>query len=490
MNTSEFSSDILKQSNMSVLTLGGRRSGRFNRRELLKMSSLGALGLSLPDTSQVQAATTSHKPTAKRCIYIFLCGGPSQIDMWDLKPEAPDSIRGPFQPIDTSVPGIQIGDLLPEVSKHADKFSIIRSMNHDSSSHATGIKYMLLADAGPTTRALKAFPPQRSDHPGMGAILQSLQASTSQLPGWVTVPRPFTTGGQFYKGQTAGFLGGAYDPLYLDVEKRDSLSEKQFTVKGFSLPEGVDAERFQNRRELLSQLKTDSQAGWQSDVTQSMEKYYERAFSMLSSEGVGRVFDLEREPAKLRDRYGRNEYGQSFLLARRLIEADVQMVNVFWTYYGKDGCQFNLWDNHGSDKPVCGGYNKGVEMIRGDYCCPAFDLAYSALLEDLSTRGLLDDTLVVVTGEFGRTPRINKNTGRDHWPNCYSTVLAGGGIKGGQVYGESDKHAAFVKSSPVRPEDLGATILHAFGYRPEATIHMPTGREIASSQGKPVTALF
>ncbi|MCH9654004.1 MAG: DUF1501 domain-containing protein [Planctomycetes bacterium] len=475
---------------LSLLTSSARRRTRLSRRELLRLSSLGAMGLSLPEPSLLQAAKASHKPTAKRCIFIFLCGGPSQLDMWDLKPEAPDSIRGPFQPIQTSAPGFQIGELLPEVAKQADKFSIIRSMNHNSASHATGIKYMLLADSGPETQKLKAFPPQRSDHPGMGAILQSLQGSASQLPPWVTVPRPFTTGSNFYKGQTAGFLGGAFDPLYLNVEKRDSLAEKQFTVKGFSLPDGVDAARFQNRRQLLDQLKTDSHKGWQSDVTQSMEKYYERAFSMLSSEGLGRVFDLEREPVKLRDRYGRNEYGQSFLLARRLIEADVQMVNVFWTYYGKDGCQFNLWDNHGSDKPVCGGYNNGLEMIRGDYCCPAFDLAYSALLEDLSTRGLLDDTMVVVTGEFGRTPQINKNTGRDHWPNCYSTVLAGGGIKGGQIYGESDKHAAFVKNDPVRPEDLGATILHAFGYRPEATIPMPTGREIASSQGKPVTALF
>lgn len=323
---------------MSLLTLGDRRRPRFSRRELLRMSSLGAMGLALPEASLLQAANTSHKPTAKRCIFIFLCGGPSQLDMWDLKPEAPDSIRGPFQPIQTATPGFQIGELLPQVAKHADKFSIIRSMNHDSSSHATGIKYMLLADAGPETQKLKAFPPERTDHPGMGAILQSLQGSASQLPSWVTVPRPFTTGAQFYKGQTAGFLGGAYDPLYLNVEKRDSLAEKQFTVKGFDLPEGVDAKRFQNRRQLLTQLKTDSEKGWQSDGTQSMEKYYERAFSMLSSDGLGRVFDLEREPTKLRDRYGRNEYGQSFLLARRLIEADVQMVNVFWTYYGKDGC--------------------------------------------------------------------------------------------------------------------------------------------------------
>ena len=166
------------------------------------------------------------------------------------------------------------------------------------------------------------------------------------------------------------------------------------------------------------------------------------------------------------------------------------MVNVFWTFYGEDGCQFNLWDNHGSDKPVCGGFNKGIDMLTAPYCCPAFDRAFSALLEDLSQRGLLDETLVVVAGEFGRTPKMNKNAGRDHWSSCYSTVLAGGGVQGGQIYGSSDSQAAYVRDSPVRPEDLGATVLHAFGISPETPIYDATRRPVRASKGQPVTELF
>ncbi len=468
------------------------REGRLNRRDWLQWSGFGAAGSLLGGYAfgRTGATAASHPATAKRCIYIFLCGGPSQIDMWDLKPEAPDSIRGPFRPIATNVPGMQIGDLLPNVAKHADKFAIIRSMVHDSTDHGTGIKYMLLTDSSPLTKAAKAFPVERTDRPGMGAILHSLRGNTYELPAWVVLPRVFTTGARMFKGQGGGFLGGAYDPLFLNVEKKDSLAEKPFTVDGLRLPDGMDAARLNGRKELLEQLNGPSSMLARNEASRSLKTYYEKAFSLLSTDGLSRVFDLSSEPETLRDRYGRNEYGQSFLLARRLAEADVPMINVFWTYYGKDGCQFNLWDNHGRDKPVCGGYASGVEMIRGDYCCPAFDRAFSALLEDLSQRGMLDDTLVVVSGEFGRTPKINKFSGRDHWPHCYATVLAGGGVRGGQVYGASDRHAAYVKNSPVRPEDLGATILHAFGFPPEAPIHTPTGRAVPSSNGTPVTALF
>jgi hypothetical protein len=221
-----------------------------------------------------------------------------------------------------------------------------------------------------------------------------------------------------------------------------------------------------------------------------MGEHYDKAFAMLSSAKVKESFDVTREPQQLRERYGMNEYGQSFLLARRLVERNVRMVNVFWTFYGKDGCQFNLWDNHGIDGPVCGGVSRGVDMLTHDYCCPSFDRAFSALLADLSDRGLLDETLVVVTGEFGRTPKINKLTGRDHWGSCYSTVLAGGGVQGGQIFGSSDAQAAYVKDSPVTPYDLQATVLHAFGFSPETAVPAPTGRPVRISDGTPVTGLF
>ncbi len=465
-----------------------RRPFRVSRRDALKIGGLSALGGLLPGMqTDVFAGQQTHSATAKRCIYIFLCGGPSQLDMWDPKPDAPDSIRGPFQPIATNVPGFQIGDLLPLTAQRADKFAIIRSMMHNSNSHDVGIKYTLLADSlvpGP------AFPPQPSDHPGMGGILRSLLGDERRLPAWVTIPRPFMTGDRYYRGQTGGFLGNTYDPFLLNEEKKNSLADKTFRIAALDLPEAVDSSRFSGRRQLLDSIDRPAVSSIDSGLSQQVRSNYDKAFDLISSADVRGAFNLDQESASLRDRYGRNEYGQSFLLARRLAEAGTRFVNVFWTYYGKDGCQFNLWDNHGSDKDVCGGHNRGVDMIRGEYCCPSFDRAFSALLDDLTDRGMLDDTLVVVTGEFGRTPKINKFSGRDHWCHCYSSVLAGGGVRGGAIYGASDEQAAYVKESPVRPEDLGATMLHSFGFAPEAEIMHPTGRPVRSSTGRPVTALF
>lgn len=458
------------------------------RRDVLKLGLMGSAGLSPVAFQEVHArGQQTHPATAKRCIYIFLCGGPSQLDMWDLKPNAPDSIRGPFHPISTSVPGMQIGNLLPLTAKHADRFAIIRSMMHSSTSHDVGIKYTLLGDsqaAGP------AYPPLATDHPGMGGILRSLVGESGRLPAWVTLPRPFTTGSRYYRGQTGGFLGASYDPFLLNEEKKDSLADKTFRINSLDTPEGVDASRLDDRRRLLKSVDAHAAELIESAASTHVRQQYEKAFDLVTSRDVRGAFDLNREAAALRDRYGRNEYGQSFLLARRLAERGVQYVNVFWTYYGKDGCQFNLWDNHGSDKKVCGGYNRGLDMIRGEYCCPSFDRAFSALLEDLTDRGMLDDTLVVVTGEFGRTPKINRYSGRDHWCSCYSSVLAGGGIHGGAIHGASDAQAAYVKESPVRPEDVSASILHAFGFAPEAEILHPTGRPIRSSTGQPVLPLF
>jgi hypothetical protein len=458
------------------------------RREALQLGAMTSAGVLSPALQSARADRhQTHSATAKRCIYIFLCGGPSQLDMWDLKPNAPDSIRGPFQPINTSVPGMQIGDLLPLTAKQADRFAIIRSMMHSSTSHDVGIKYTLLGDskaAGP------AYPPLPTDHPGMGGILRSLIGDSGRLPAWVTLPRPFTTGSRSYRGQTGGFLGSSYDPFLLNEEKKDSLADKTFRIDALDTPDGVNGSRFDNRRRLLESVDSQARELIDSASSTQVRQQYEKAFDLVTSGEVRGAFNLEREPTALRDRYGRNEYGQSFLLARRLAERGVQYVNVFWTYYGKDGCQFNLWDNHGSDKQVCGGYNRGLDMIRGEYCCPSFDRAFSALLQDLTDRGMLDDTLVVVTGEFGRTPKINKYTGRDHWCSCYSTVLAGGGIHGGAIHGASDAHAAYVKESPVRPEDVSATILHAFGFAPEAEIVHPTGRPVRSSSGQPVIPLF
>lgn len=443
--------------------------------------------MSLPQVLS-SAEANSFDGSAKRCIYIFLCGGPSQLDMWDPKPDAPSGIRSAFNPIPTNAPGIQLTELLPQTAKHADKFSIIRSMHHDNPNHDIGIIYTLLATANPPNK--KSSPPERSDPPGIGGALSSLMGAPGELPAWVTLPRHFTTGARFFKGQTAGFLGPKHDSFTPNEPKKDSLGDKEFEVSSLEPAEGLDIDRLRSRQELLGRIDALGEKISDLPSIAQADQYHAKAFEMLATNRTREAFDLRQENEKLRDRYGRNEYGQSFLMARRLVESGVRMVNVFWTFYGEDGCQFNLWDNHGSDKEVCGGYNRGIDMITAPYCTPAFDKAYSALLEDLHQRGLLDDTLVVVVGEFGRTPKINGRAGRDHWPHCYSSVLAGGGIRGGEIYGKSDSHAAYVDEKGVTPDDFGATVFHAFGIPPETPIYDQQNRPIPVSRGRPVRELF
>ena len=478
---------------LSLMPMHVPRRGDLSRRDALRLGTLGGLGLGLsPAVLDAAPAVdaTRHSATAKRCIYIFLCGGPSQLDMWDPKPEAPDHIRGQFGDISTSVPGTRFGALLPRVSQHADKLALIRSMNIDTQSHDSGIFRTLMASRIGTQRN-KPYPVSPDDHPAIGAILHRLLGPSGELPPWVVVPRHFTTGERFYKGQRAGFLGPRYEPLSLGTEKKGSMERSAFTLKNLELHgEQMTIERLEARRSLVERVGP-QRVNLEGAVL-SYQQQYEKALKMLTSRAFREAFDVTREAMPLRERYGMNEYGQSFLLARRLIERDVRLVNVFWTYFGPDGCQFNLWDNHGADKKtqVCGGTNRGKDMLSHKYCLPSFDAAFSTLLEDLSERGLLEDTLVTVVGEFGRTPTINKHTGRDHWGACYSSVMAGGGIRGGAIHGASDALAAYVKDLPVSVYDYQATILHAFGLKPEAAVPDNTGRPVRISDGQPLTHLF
>jgi hypothetical protein len=336
----------------------------------------------------------------------------------------------------------------------------------------------------------------RDDHPGIGAILNRLLGPVGDSPAWVVLPRPFTTYSPPYKGQSAGFLGPAWDPITLRKETKGSLTDAPVELDAIRLPEGVDTRRLHDRSALARHLGTlRAVAGTPASEplsVQRMEAAYGEAFDLVTASAARRAFDLDREPDRVRDRYGRNEYGQSFLLARRLVEAGVRTVNVFWTFFDTKGCQFNLWDNHGVASDVCGidGQLTGVQQLTHEYCTPSFDRSFSALLEDLSDRGLLDETLVSVAGEFGRTPKINQWNGRDHWAHCYTQLLAGGGVRGGQVYGASDSQGAWVKDNPVTPDDYAATILHAFGLPPEAAVIHPTGRPVRITTGQPVTSLF
>jgi Protein of unknown function (DUF1501) len=456
------------------------------------MGSLAAGGFSLGGalTASGFAADSARAATARRCINIFLCGGPSQPDLWDMKPEAPAGIRSVFSPIATSAPGIMFGELLPRVARHADKLALIRSMTHANNDHNGAIVHSLLGQIPP--RPAEMFV-DRSDHPGLGSILHKLLGDCGRLPAWVVLPRPFETSSPYYKGQSAGFLGGGFDPLLFDKEKKGSLSEAPLKLSAARPAEEIDERRLDARRRLQQQLGRD--ATTPAETTPAVRRLaglYDRAYDLLLDSATRGVFDLDLEPATIRDRYGRNEYGQSFLMARRLVESGVRFVNVFWSFYDAKGCQFNLWDNHGVPNDVCGidGQLTGLQQLTHRYCTPSFDQSFSALMEDLDQRGLLDDTLVVVGGEFGRTPRINATSGRDHWAHCYTQLLAGGGVRGGQVYGASDAQGAYVKDRPVTPDDLAATILHAFGLAPEEAVYDATNRPVRITTGTPVSALF
>ena len=466
------------------------QSGRpLTRRSVLAMGALSAGGLLLPQAIETWGAEThsgdAPTATAKRCISIFLCGGPSQPDLWDLKLDAPLGIRTEFSPIATAVPSLPFSELIPQVARHADKLAFIRSMTHTNNDHSGAIAHTVM---GELPRVLTEVHAKRSDHPGIGGILNKVLGDRGDLPAWVVLPRLFGTNSPPYKGQSGGFLGPAYDPLAFSKEPKGSLTDAPLKLDAIQPLEMLSPSRLEARRQ-LQQSKAIEISGTPTD---RYDDFQDKAFDLLSNAKTRRVFDLDQETAAVRDRYGRNEYGQSFLMARRLVESGVRFVNVFWTFFDKKGCQFNLWDNHGVANDVCGidGQLKGNQQLTHEYCTPSFDRSFSALLEDLDQRGLLDDTLVSVSGEFGRTPKINAYSGRDHWAHCYTSLLAGGGIRGGAIYGASDAHGAYVKENPVTPEDFAATVLHAFGLTPETAVPDTLGRPVRVSTGTPVTAIF
>lgn len=458
---------------------------RIGRRQWLRMTGLGAGTAALAGAVAAGESTRDDRghATAKRCIYLFLCGGPSQPDLWDLKLDAPSGVRTIFSPVQTSVPGLAFSELIPDLAPHAGKLAVIRSMTHGNNDHNGAIAHSLLGQL--PTRPGEVYV-SRDDHPALGAILQHQLGSGGVLPPWVVLPRPFTTLAPPHKGQTGGFLGPKFDPIAFHKEQKGSLSDAPLKLDALALAEGVSGDRLARRQSLQQALAPSDQA------TPAWKSAYSQAEELLTSDRVRSAFDLEREPASLRDRYGRNEYGQSLLMARRLVEAGVRMVNVFWTFFDAKGCQFNLWDNHGVASDVCGvdGQRTGIQQLTHAYCTPSFNRSFPALLTDLADRGMLDDTLVVVAGEFGRTPKINPTSGRDHWAHCYTQLLAGGGIRGGTVYGSSDSQGAYVKDLPVTPDDFAATVLHAFGVSPEAAVPELTGRPVRVTTGTPVTSLF
>jgi hypothetical protein len=402
--------------------------------------------------------------------------------MWDLKPEAPQGIRTIFQPIRTVVPGFDISDQMPLMARHADKIALIRSMSHQSNVHEPSVYHTLTGKQNATLISPRNMR-RRTDFPNFGAVLSHF-AAPGNMPATVTIPRPIGHDGVTYAGTYAGWLGPRHDPM----ELREAPNSNDQPAHALTLPQGMDTTRLIARRGLLDVLETQDRRLQNMRATEGLNGFHEQAYRMIASPVARRAFNLDLESPQIRDRYGRNEYGESFLLARRLVEAGVRLVSMIWLYIMPNGRVSNVWDTHGGIGGL--GNVSGFDMLKAHYCIPPLDRAYSALLQDLHQRGLLDETLVVAVGEFGRTPRINPNQGREHWGPCYSALLAGGGIRGGQVYGSSDKIGAYVKDNPVAPEDLLATTYEAMGVSPSAEIHDREGRPIRICDGRPVSALF
>ena len=451
---------------------------RIARRELLRAGALGIPALLGPAVTGVPAAVASDRGRAKACIFIYNFGGPSQLETWDLKPEAPEGIRGEFKPIATRVPGTQICEHLPRLARLADKYSIIRSMSHRDVEHQTGGYTGLTGHRHPNPRIFA--PPTPDDTPPFGSIVSKLRPATRAVPSFVSMPTTLFDA-VVIPGQTAGWLGKAHDPMLLKQDPNDA----GFSVKELALIEGVSAERFAGRCQLLQQLDVASQLP---ESAHGLGSYYEKAFRLLSSAATQNAFHMQSEPANVRDRYGRTTFGQCCLLARRLVEAGVPVVNVYFCSGGLTGLAASRpWDTHEGN----------FSRLKKDLL-PVTDQALAALFEDLDERGLLSQTVIAWLGEFGRTPRVGarssdngaKPDGRDHWPYCYSAILAGGGIQGGRVHGASDRSAGHPVDQPVSPADFAATIYDCLGIDPHTEILDRTGRPLRFCEGKSIRGVL
>jgi hypothetical protein len=437
------------------------------RRELLRAGALGAFGLSLPQLLRAEAAARPKK--IKSCVFIFAWGGPAQQETFDMKPDAPAEIRGDFKPIDTNVPGIRMCEHLPKLAKLANHCGIIRSATHKNRVHNPGAFYALTGRK--PDRDVVQFPAQRGDWPAIGSVLAKLRPSEQTVPPYVILPIFANDIGIPTPGQHAGFLGAGYDPLIVHADP----SKPNFAVPALTPRAELTADRLDARRGLLAQVNAQAEAMSKVAAGGGLDRHLERAFDLVSAPAAKKAFDLGQESPATRDRYGRTRHGQSVLLARRLVEAGVRLVLV---NDAEDSGQNKRWDTHGD----------GFKTMRK--YLPETDNAVSSLIEDLRDRGLLDSTLIVWMGEFGRSPRVDKSGGRDHWPDVYSVLLAGGGIQGGRVFGSSDSRAAYPRDCPVGPEEIHATIYHALGLPEETHIADAFGRPMALYQGKPIQPLF
>jgi hypothetical protein len=452
-------------------------STAMTRRHALKVGGMGLLGLTMPGILRAEALTTKLRARAKSVIFLFQWGGPSHIDMFDMKPDAPEGIRGPHKPISSKADGIQVSEHLPKTADIMDKVTLIRSMYHTMKNHNSAGYYALSGHAPPTDDqrlrdSLELFP-------GYASMVDKFAPGHGEMPTAVSYPHVISDG-SITPGQHASFLGKAHDPL-LVLQDPNSPA---FALPELSLPEGISFERLQARRELQRLVDEQARMLDYSDAARGLDNYYYKAISMLQSPKLREAFNLSAEPGNVREAYGRTTYGQSCLLARRLVEAGTKFVTVYFSdVIGGKRTDSGGWDTHGFD-------NTRMFPIVEKYHLPMTEQTLPTLINDLDERGLLDTTLVVWMGEFGRTPNINKNASRDHWPQCYTTLLAGGGVKRGFVHGASDKTASYPAENPVRPDDLAATIYYALGIDPQTQIYTTAARPVLIADGKPITNVF
>jgi uncharacterized protein (DUF1501 family) len=431
------------------------------RRDFLRVGALtaGAVGLSLADLSQGQLAGATNPSGDINCILLFLVGGPSHLDTWDLKPGAPEHIRGPFRPIRTNVPGIEICEHFPLMAQMADRYAIVRSVHHAAAPiHETGHQLM---QTGYLFRG-------GQEHPHYGSVVSHLRGpSQGGLPPFAVIPGPIgNTGVSVSHGQGAGFLGASHEPVFL----------------GEGIVAGLDPARLTSRTALLDAVDQAQRSFDAAAVNGTRRRTGEQAFEQVFAGKAKRAYHLATESEDLRARYGRNTFGQACLLARRLVEHGVRLVtvNMFDTLFNQI-----TWDSHADGGSLAAGLEDYKETL-----CPMFDLAYTALLEDLQQRGLLVQTLVVAMGEFGRTPRLNPRGGRDHWPGCWSILCAGAGVRGGQVIGTSDAIGAEPRDRPVTPAELAATVYRGLGIDLHTRLPGPDGRPVPLTEAEPIAELF
>ena len=448
-----------------------------SRRQVLA-TSLGCAGFSLTDFLQLQSIAkenrTETKGKAKSCIILFAWGGMSHLETWDPKPEGPKEIRGSFDTISTATPGIHIGEHMPYLAKQTNKLAIVRSMHHGSSAHGKAMYWNFTGHKPPQSDTAANLPPSSSDWPSLLSVISKFKSAPPGLPSSIRIPYPLVDNGTLQAGEYGGWLGSSYNPIVIRTPKGKEFGgvSRDLGASRIDPKEAIDRKVLSSRLGLLGHL--DQFQGIGNSVT-DMDYFRNLATDMLMSPNVRNAFDLDLESQATKDKFGNHICGQSMLLARRLVQAEVPIVTVACSAGDLNGSAGDHWDTHADN------FNRIKNTM-----LPAFDRPAAALLDDLDERGMLDETLVVFLTEFGRTPKINKNAGRDHYPSCYSVAFAGAGIQGGQVYGKSDKSGSEPAENACGPADLHATIFEAFGINHRTTITDRLGRPFPISDGEPL----